>query len=87
MAATEQLTLTETYLFQFEYLTKVKYEVFKLSNHKYQVEVTIYTVIGAPSIKSLCSFIVENQNGTPNYKEEIDKHFNKHVSALSDTMD
>ncbi|MGQ5714503.1 hypothetical protein ACUIJ3_10245 [Enterobacter cloacae] len=86
MAKTEQLTLTETYLFQVEYLTKVKYEVFKLSNHKYQVEVTIYTVVGAPSIKTLCSFIVESQNGKPNYKEEIDKHFNKHVSALNGTM-
>lgn len=86
MAITEQLILTETFLFQVEYLTKVKYEVFKSSNYKYQVEVTVYSIVGATSIKAVYSFVVENKSAPPNYKDEIEKHFKEHVSALSDTL-
>lgn len=83
MEPIESLIHVETLLRQVKYLTKVKYEVFKFSHLKYQVEVTIYNVTGAPAIKAVESFIVETQNGVPDYLGEIETHFNQHIISLT----
>ena len=83
MEPIESLIHVNTFLRQVKYLTKVKYEVFRFSNFKYQVEVTIYNVTGSPAIKSVDSFIVETQGGMPDYLGEINTHFEQHKFSLT----